>query len=78
MTEITAHLPVATVTNPILLWLFKNGWEDPSWGKLPINQATLGLVLHELSTKVADHSLQEQIQGIATKLVTENAQKVVK
>ena len=21
------------VTNPILLWLFKHGWEDPGWGR---------------------------------------------
>ncbi|MEJ2611037.1 MAG: hypothetical protein P8179_13365 [Candidatus Thiodiazotropha sp.] len=78
MSEFTVHLPVATVTNPILLWLFEHGWEDLSWGKMPINQAALGLVLHDLSTKVADRALQEQIQGIATKLVSENAQRVVK
>ena len=23
--------PILTVTNPILLWLFRHGWEDPEW-----------------------------------------------
>ena len=48
MAEFLTHLPIATVTNPILLWLFKHGWEDPGWGHLPINQVALGLVLHDL------------------------------
>ena len=78
MSEFVAHLPIATVTNPILLWLFKHGWEDPSWGHMPINQAALGLVLHDLSAKVADRALQEQIQAIAQKMVAENAQRIVK
>ncbi|SUS05694.1 conserved hypothetical protein [uncultured Defluviicoccus sp.] len=78
MSEFVAHLPVATVTNPILLWLFKHGWEDPSWGHTPINQAALGLVLHDLSTKVANRALQEQIQTIAQQIVAENAKIIVK
>jgi len=78
MSEFTAHVPVATVTNPVLLWLFKHGWEDPSWGRMPINQVALGLVLHEISTKIADQALQEQVQVIAEKVVTANAQRAVK
>lgn len=44
MPDFTAHLPLAAVTNPILLWLFKHGWEDPDWGCLPVNQVAIGLV----------------------------------
>ena len=71
------RLPVEVVTNPILLWLFKRGWEDPSWGHLAINQVALGLMLHDLSTKLADHALQEQVQAIARKVVAENGQRAV-
>jgi len=76
--EFLTHLPIATVTNPILLWLFKHGWEDPSWGHMPINQVTLGLILHDLGTKLADPALQEQVQAIAQKVVAENTRHIVK
>lgn len=78
MSEILTKLPTATITNPILLWLFKNGWEDPSWGQLPVNQVALGLILHDLGNKLADRNLQEQIHEIAQKIVVDNARSVVK
>ena len=78
MTDFIAHLPVASVTNPILLWLFKQGWEDPEWGRKSINQVTLGLALHDIGAKLADRALQEQVQAIAQKVVAENAQHIVK
>ncbi len=73
MPDTSFHMPISVVNNPILLWLFKHGWEDPSWGRLPINQAALGLALHGLSEKVASRELQAQLQGIAQKMVAENA-----
>lgn len=78
MSDLVAHVPVSMVTNPILLWLFKHGWEDPTWGHLAINQAALGLILHDLGSKLADQELQKQVQAIAQKVVAENAQKAVK
>lgn len=78
MPDFTVHFPVSVVTNPILLWLFKHGWEDPSWGHTPVNQAVLGLALHDLSARVADRALQEQIQTIAQKMVADNAQKITR
>ena len=78
MTDFIAHLPIDTVRNPILLWLFKHGWEDPGWGQMPINQVALGLVLHDVASKLADKALQEQVQAIAEKVVAKNAQRAVK
>lgn len=78
MTEIIAKLPAATVTNPILLWLFKQGWEDPGWGHLPVNQVALGLILHDLGNKLADREMQEQVLQIAEKVIATNACSVVK
>jgi hypothetical protein len=78
MTDFIVKLPVATVTNPILLWLFKQGWEDPGWGHLPVNQVALGLILHDLSNKLADRDLQEQAQELAQKVIIGNACSVAK
>jgi hypothetical protein len=78
MADFIAQLPIDTVRNPILLWLFKHGWEDPSWGQMPINQVALGLVLHDVASKLADKALQEQVQAIAEKVVAKNAQRAVK
>jgi hypothetical protein len=45
---------------------------------MPINQVALGLVLHDVATKLADKALQEQVQAIAEKVVAKNAQRAVK
>jgi len=78
MPDSVTHIPVEMITNPILLWLFKHGWEDPEWGHMSINQAALGLALHDLGAKLADKDLREQVQTIAQQVVTRNAQHVVK
>jgi len=78
MANFIANVPVERVTNPLILWLFKHGWEDPGWGHLSINQVTLGLVLHDLGAKLADRDLCDQVQAIAQKVVAENAQRAVK
>lgn len=77
MGDFNFNVPALAVTNPILLWLFKHGWEDPSWGRLPINQAALGLALHGISERVADRRLQGELQKIAQAMVSQNAREVV-
>ena len=71
-------LPVATVTNPVLLWLFRHGWEDPTWGRSSMDQITIGLAIHELAAKVSDRDAGKQIQSIAAKAVAKAAQIAVK
>jgi hypothetical protein len=78
MTDLTAKIAFSAVTNPILLWLFKHGWEEPDWGNLPVNQVALGLILHDLAGKLADPILQEQVQEIAQKVIAENSKSVIK
>lgn len=77
MTDFTFNVPALAVTNPIWLWLFKHGWEDPSWGRLPINQAALGLALHGLAERVADRRLQGELVKIAQTIVSQNAREAV-
>ncbi len=70
--------PVLTVTNPVLLWLFRHGWEDPDWGRRPMDQLTIALAIHDLAAKMEDEDTRKQIQRIAAKEVTKVAQIVVK
>jgi hypothetical protein len=77
MADFQAHVPISAVSNPILLWLFAHGWEQPSWGHLPVNQVALGLILQDLGSRVADRASREQIQAIAGKIVAHNAQAVL-
>jgi hypothetical protein len=74
MADFAVNLPIATVTNPILLWLFKKGWEDPEWGRRSINQAALGFILQDVSEKLADRGLKKDLQALARKVIVENTQ----
>ncbi len=80
MKEPTIHLttPVAEETNPILLWLYKHGWESPEWGKRPANQVALGLALHDLIERVSNEKLKGQMQVLAQQVVAENAVLITK
>jgi hypothetical protein len=71
-------VPIATVTNPILLWLFRHGWEDPGWGQSPMDRLTIALAIHDLAAKVADRDARKQIQSVAARAVAKAAQAVVK
>lgn len=77
MTDFNFNVPALAVTNPIWLWLFKHGWEDPSWGRLPINQVALGLALHGIAERVADRRLQGELVKIAQTMVTQHAREAV-
>ena len=71
-------LPIATVTNPVLLWLFRHGWEDPDWGHSTMDQLTIALAVHDLAGKMADVDARKQIQNLAAKTVAKVAQEIVK
>ncbi len=71
------RLPMLTVTNPVLLWLFKHGWEDPEWGRMPVNQVALGLVIQEIGTRLADPGAREQVLAIGARVIAENAKEIM-
>lgn len=71
-------LPSSTVANPILLWLIQNGWEEPGWGRMPINQVVIGLMLNDIGDKLTDPALKEQVRHIAQTVVGANASRLVK
>jgi hypothetical protein len=69
---------IAAVTNPVLLWLFRHGWEDPNWGQHSMDQITIGLAIHALAAKISDPTAAKAIQKIAAQAVTKTAQNAVK
>ena len=68
------RLPALRVTNPILLWLFAHGWEDPDWGQSPIGQVAISAALQELAKSVADRNVSSQIQKLAVQHAAKVAQ----
>jgi hypothetical protein len=46
--------PTLAVTNPILLWLFAHGWEEPVG---PEGQIAVGLAIRELAKQVEDREM---------------------
>jgi hypothetical protein len=71
------RIPELVITDPILLWLFNHGWEDPVWGQTDANQLTLALALYQLAGRFTDAATRGAIQGAATKAVSLLSQKIV-
>jgi hypothetical protein len=71
------QLPIAAVTNPILLWLYEHGWEDPDWGHRPAEQLTIALAIHEFAGMLTDTDATAQIQTVTKKTVATLSRKLV-
>jgi hypothetical protein len=69
--------PILTVTNPVLLWLFQHGWEDPEWGKSPVGQVAIASAIHELSNQITDNEVRKQLQIVAAKAIANAGEKLV-
>jgi hypothetical protein len=78
MHNLKADLPILAVTNPILLWLFKHGWEDPEWGHTVADQHIIALSIHSLASKISDADIRKQIQSAAARAVLQTAEEVVR
>jgi hypothetical protein len=64
------------VTNPILLWLFKHGWEDPGWGRDDASQISILSALHALADQISDTELRTQIKKLSSKGLAEVANRI--
>jgi hypothetical protein len=71
------RIPELVVRDPILLWLFNHGWEDPGWGQTEANQLTLAVAIHQLAGRFADAGTRAAIQAATAKAVSSLSQKVV-
>lgn len=72
-----AKLPIAAVTNPIMVWLYQHGWEDPEWGRRPTEQLTIALAIHELAGILTDIKAGAQIQDVARQTVATLSKQAV-
>ena len=76
-----AFLRIAGETNPVLLWFWRHGGEDPDWGKLiasKIGQITTALTIYELAGDIVDEEIRQQIQFYATETVNKLAHEAMK
>lgn len=71
------NVPAKVVTNPILLWLFRHGWEDPTWGSTPVGRIAIASAIHELAGALGG-SMGKEIQAIAGKSIAESAKPLAK
>lgn len=70
------RLPMSVVTNPIWLWLFKHGWEDPEWGRRPVDQIGIQLALHDLAGMIADEKVRTGIQSTLDSAIAKTARAI--
>ena len=77
MATSSVRVPQAAEINPILLWLFRHGWEDPSWGTRPSDQLTLALAIHELASHVTDATTRGEIHAATAKAVANLSKRIV-
>jgi hypothetical protein len=49
---------------------FHGHWEDPEWGRRPVNQILVSLAIRELANGIQDAETREQIHTITDKVVS--------
>jgi hypothetical protein len=57
---------------------FHGHWEDPEWGKRPVNQVLIALALSELAEGIQDTAVRGQIQKATNETIARNTQQVGK
>ncbi len=75
--KITERLPTLVETNPIWLWLFAHGWEDPTWGQ-DYNQVFVAATIQRLSGMLKDGALARQINGLAAQAANQAVRQMAK
>jgi hypothetical protein len=53
--------------DPLLLWLFKHGWEDPGWGRNQEGQETILKAVQSLAGEITDTKLRSEIRKLAAR-----------
>lgn len=61
------------VTDPVLLWLFRHGWEDPGWGRRDAGQVILTAAIHELAERLTDADARRAVQKEAARALKQLA-----
>jgi len=64
------------VKDPILLWLYRHGWEDPGWGRRETREALAASSIYELAEQIEDRGLRAEIRKAAGKALAKVAEKM--
>jgi hypothetical protein len=57
---------------------FHGHWEDPEWGRMPVNQLLIGLAIRELAEGIEDAAIRGQLHTAANKVIAKNTQTTTK
>jgi len=57
---------------------FHGHWEDPGWGRTPINQVLVGLTIRQLADGLEDSSLRSQIQHAADEAIAKHTPQLAR
>ena len=57
---------------------FHGHWEDPEWGRMPVNQLLIGVAIRELAEGIGDATIRGQVQTAANKAIAKNSQGTTK
>jgi hypothetical protein len=57
---------------------FHGHWEDPNWGRTPINQVLVGVTIRPLAEGLEDSTLRNQIQNAANEAIAKHTPQVAR
>lgn len=57
---------------------FRGHWEDPEWGRRPVDQVLINLTIHELANTITDEETRRQIQGAVERTLERSALEMVR
>ena len=52
---------------------FKGHWESPDWGRLPVDQILIALVIRDFASAIEDTELRKQLHTAADQVVALNS-----
>lgn len=57
---------------------FHGHWEDPEWGRMPVNQLLIGVAIRELAGGIENAEMRSQVHSAVDKVIAHNAPNVGK
>jgi hypothetical protein len=67
---------ILEVINPLLLWFYQHGGEDPGWGRREEDQVAIASAVYGLAGQIAESKTRDKIKALAAKAMAEAANKL--
>lgn len=68
---------VLEVINPLLLWFYRHGGEDPGWGRREEEQVAIATAVYGLAGQIASSETREKLRALAASAILEAAKNLV-